>query len=56
VRHIFLLEQLGDFRIGPNRDRVPGRKLDGSLMHAPAPRRTLVRQQFPQGVGHEISQ
>jgi hypothetical protein len=56
VRHIFVLEQLGDFGIGPNRDRVPRRQLDGSLPHPPALRWSLVRQQSPQGFGNEISE
>lgn len=44
VRHIFLVEQLGDFAIGPNRDRVPRRQLDGGFVHPPALRWTLVRR------------
>lgn len=56
VRHVFLFEQLGNFGIGSNRNRLPGGKLDGGLIHPPALRRTLVRQQLPQGFGNEISQ
>jgi hypothetical protein len=55
MRHVFLVEQLGDFAIGPNRDRLPRRQLDGSFVHPPTVWWTLVRQQSPQGIGNQIS-